>query len=107
MVLDTPTGLHGKRLREIFRRAHQVVVPLQPSVFDIFATQDFLNELADSARAAKIDIGIVGMRVDERTRARAAGAGPGPVASHLPLAGSVADRGCRGGHKLRPPPNQL
>lgn len=69
LVLDTPAGLHGKRLREILKRAHKVVVPLQPSVFDIFATQDFLNELADSARAAKIDIGIVGMRVDERTRA--------------------------------------
>ena len=69
LVLDTPAGLHGKRLKEILRRAHKVVVPLQPSVFDIFATQDFLNELADSARAAKIDIGIVGMRVDERTRA--------------------------------------
>ena len=69
VVLDTPAGLHGKRLREILKRAHKVVVPLQPSVFDIFATQDFLNELADSARAAKLDIGIVGMRVDERTRA--------------------------------------
>ena len=69
VVLDTPAGLHGKRLREILKRAHKVVVPLQPSVFDIFATQDFLNELADSARAAKLEIGIVGMRVDERTRA--------------------------------------
>jgi chromosome partitioning protein len=69
VVLDTPAGLHGKRLKEILKRAHKVVVPLQPSVFDIFATQDFLNELADSARATKIDIGIVGMRVDERTRA--------------------------------------
>ena len=69
LVLDTPAGLHGKRLKEILRRAHKVVVPLQPSVFDIFATQDFLNELAASARAAKIDVGIVGMRVDERTRA--------------------------------------
>ena len=64
VVLDTPAGLHGKRLKEILKRAHKVVVPLQPSVFDIFATQDFLNELADSARAAKIEIGIVGMRVD-------------------------------------------
>ena len=69
VVLDTPAGLHGKRLKEILKRAHKVVVPLQPSVFDIFATQDFLNELADSARASKIEIGIVGMRVDERTRA--------------------------------------
>ena len=69
VVLDTPAGLHGKRLKEILKRAHKVVVPLQPSVFDIFATQDFLNELADRARAAQIEIGIVGMRVDERTLA--------------------------------------
>lgn len=69
VVLDTPAGLHGKRLKEILKRAHKVVVPLQPSVFDIFATQDFLNELTERAQAAKIDIGIVGMRVDERTRA--------------------------------------
>jgi chromosome partitioning protein len=69
VVLDTPAGLHGKRLKEILKRAHKVVVPLQPSVFDIFATRDFLDELAASRQAAKIDIGIVGMRVDERTRA--------------------------------------
>ncbi|MDR3371056.1 ParA family protein [Rhodoferax sp.] len=69
VVLDTPAGLHGKRLKEILKLAHKVVVPLQPSVFDIFATQDFLNELAESAQAAKTQIGIVGMRVDERTRA--------------------------------------
>ena len=69
VVLDTPAGLHGKRLKDVLKLAHKVVVPLQPSVFDIFATQDFLNELAQIAQAAKTQIGIVGMRVDERTRA--------------------------------------
>jgi chromosome partitioning protein len=69
VVLDTPAGLHGKRLKEILKRAHKVVVPLQPSVFDIFATRDFLDELAASSQVAKTAIGIVGMRVDERTRA--------------------------------------
>lgn len=69
VVLDTPAGLHGKRLKELLKLAHKVVVPLQPSVFDIFATKDFLDELAESSQAAKTQIGIVGMRVDERTRA--------------------------------------
>ena len=69
VVLDTPAGLHGKRLKEVLKLAHKVVVPLQPSVFDIFATKDFLDELAESSQAAKTQIGIVGMRVDERTRA--------------------------------------
>ena len=53
VVLDTPAGLHGKRLKEVLKLAHNVVVPLQASVFDIFATQDFLNELAESSRAAE------------------------------------------------------
>jgi chromosome partitioning protein len=69
VVLDTPAGLHGKRLKEVLKLAHKVLVPLQASVFDIFATKDFLDELAQSAQAAKTQIGIVGMRVDERTRA--------------------------------------
>ena len=69
VVLDTPAGLHGKRLKDVLKLAHKVVVPLQASVFDIFATKDFLDELAQSSKAAKTQIGIVGMRVDERTRA--------------------------------------
>lgn len=69
VVLDTPAGLHGRRLKDILKLAHKVVVPLQPSVFDIFATQDFLNDLSQSSQSAKTQIGIVGMRVDERTRA--------------------------------------
>lgn len=66
-VLDTPAGLHGKRLKDIVKLADKIIVPLQPSVFDIFATRAFLDELAQSRHAMKIDIGIVGMRVDERT----------------------------------------
>jgi chromosome partitioning protein len=42
-------------------------VPLQPSIFDIYATRAFLDELAESRRADKLQVGIVGMRVDART----------------------------------------
>ena len=69
VVLDTPAGLHGKRLKEVLKIATHVVVPLQPSIFDIFATKPFLDELAASSRADKFKVGIVGMRVDERTLA--------------------------------------
>jgi len=64
VVLDTPAGLHGKRLKELLKLSHKVVVPLQPSIFDIFATREFLDELAESSRVAKLQVGIVGMRVD-------------------------------------------
>lgn len=66
-VLDTPAGLHGAALKEVLRLADKVLVPLQPSVFDIFATRSFLDELAAHRQAASTRIGIVGMRVDGRT----------------------------------------
>lgn len=69
VVLDTPGGLHGKKLDAVLDAAHKVLVPLQPSVFDIFATRDFLDRLAGHRHAGRIQVGIVGMRVDARTRA--------------------------------------
>lgn len=67
VVLDTPAGLHGWRFKDVLKMADKVLVPLQPSIFDIYATRAFLDELADSKHAAGLDVGIVGMRVDERT----------------------------------------
>lgn len=66
-VLDSPAGLHGKRLAQLLKIADKVVVPLQPSMFDILATRDFLAQLAESGDSKKV--GVVGMRVDARTRA--------------------------------------
>lgn len=68
-VLDTPAGLHGWRLTDVLRLADRIVVPLQPSVFDIFATRHFLDTLAAQLRGSRVQIGIVGMRVDARTLA--------------------------------------
>ena len=67
VVLDTPGGLHGKRLKDVTKLANKIIVPLQPSVFDIFATRAFLDQLAEQRNAGKIEVGIVGMRVDART----------------------------------------
>jgi chromosome partitioning protein len=67
IVLDTPAGLGGAHLDEVLRIADKVVVPLQASMFDILATQDFLQKLA--GRNAKAAIGVLGMRVNVRTRA--------------------------------------
>jgi chromosome partitioning protein len=67
VVLDTPAGMHDKLARDVLKLADKVIVPLQPSVFDIFATRSFLDEMAEHAKAAKLQVGIVGMRVDERT----------------------------------------
>ncbi len=63
VVLDTPAGLHGKRLDEVMKMADKVLVPLQPSIFDIHATHDFLLRLLDYKRSSKVQVGVVGMRV--------------------------------------------
>ena len=67
VVLDTPAGLHGWRFNDVMKMADKISVPLQPSVFDIFATRAFLDELAQHKHADKAQIGLVGMRVDART----------------------------------------
>ena len=67
VVLDTPAGLHGKRLDEVMKLADKVMVPLQPSIFDIHATHDFLRQLIAHKRGPSVPIGVVGMRTREGT----------------------------------------
>lgn len=73
LVLDSAAGLHGKNLTHALKLAHKVVVPVQPSLFDMAATNAFLQALVEekAVRKQKAFIGIVGMRVDPRTRAAA------------------------------------
>jgi chromosome partitioning protein len=68
VVLDTPAGLHGKRLDAVMRIADRLLVPLQPSLFDIQATHAFVRELRQHKRGAEVKMGLVGMRVREYTK---------------------------------------
>ncbi|WP_280152656.1 ParA family protein [Piscinibacter sp. XHJ-5] len=67
VVLDTPAGLHDKRLEAVMRHADKVLVPLQPSIFDIHATHDFLREILARKKHGGVQVGIVGMRFKEGT----------------------------------------
>jgi chromosome partitioning protein len=69
VVLDTPAGLRGKRLDAVMRIADRLLIPLQPSLFDIQATHAFVQELRAHRRGAQVKLGLVGMRVREHTRA--------------------------------------
>ncbi len=70
VVLDTPAGLKGERLEAVLAITTRVIVPLQPSAFDMAATEAFLARLAEAreVRKGRIQVGVVGMRVDLRTR---------------------------------------
>jgi len=70
-VLDTPAGISDKLLDHVIKPANRVIIPLQASMLDIMATKNFLEQLARDKAVLDSDalIGVVGMRVDSRTRA--------------------------------------
>ena len=83
VVLDSAAGLHGKALERMLKQVRHVIVPVQPSLFDIWATRHFLETLLEekaayarhrgcdekAVRKAQTFVAVVGMRVDARTRA--------------------------------------
>lgn len=73
MVIDTPAGLHGKNLERAVKPVDKVLMPVQPSLFDMAATRNFLADMQAEhlMRKGRNFLGIIGMRVDERTKAAA------------------------------------
>lgn len=69
VVVDAPAGLQGYKLSDYLKMVDKVLVPLVPSVFDMAATEDFLNTIRGEVRGVRAKVGIVAMRVDPRTRA--------------------------------------
>ena len=71
VVIDTPAGLSDKLLDTVIKPANRVIIPLQASMLDILATRGFLEQLARdrAVHDSEALIGVVGMRVDTRTRA--------------------------------------
>ncbi len=71
LVIDSPAGLHGKNLDHAVKLASKIIVPVAPSLFDLHASRDFLQALAKekAVRKNKCHIGIVGMRMEMRTKA--------------------------------------
>lgn len=70
VVLDTPAGLHGKALKHALGMVDKIVVPLVPSAFDMWASAEFFEQLAEmkAVRREEVAIGVVGMRVNARTQ---------------------------------------
>jgi chromosome partitioning protein len=67
VVIDTPGGLGGWRFKEVVSRADKLLIPIMPSIFDMFASQAFITQLREVTTNSKTKLGIIGMRVDERT----------------------------------------
>lgn len=71
VVLDTPGGLYGMALARAVMSADAVLLPLTASAFDRESAEACLAELQALPRVAsgRCRIGLVGMRLDSRTRA--------------------------------------
>ena len=67
MVIDTPGGLGGWRFKEVVGRADKLLIPIMPSIFDMYAAQAFITQVREITKTTKTKLGIIGMRVDERT----------------------------------------
>ncbi|EUJ11754.1 ATPase involved in chromosome partitioning [Methylophilaceae bacterium 11] len=70
-VTDSPAGLRDEKLADAVKEADLVIVPIQPSAFDIGAAGDFLEVLIaeKTIRKHKTFVGLVGSRVNSRTHA--------------------------------------
>lgn len=71
LVIDSPAAMHGKNLSHAIKLANKIIVPVAPSLFDLHASQDFLQSLSQAKRVAnnKCHIGVIGMRMEMRTKA--------------------------------------
>jgi chromosome partitioning protein len=69
LIMDSPAGLHDKRLVNITRAAQTAVIPVLPSPLDIRAAEHFLEELVGLRNRInhKVKIATVANRVREDT----------------------------------------
>lgn len=69
-VLDSPAGLHGKKLDQALKVSNRVLVPVRAGFFDMWASEDFFRQLAEekAVRKGEVKIAVVGMCVNPRTR---------------------------------------
>lgn len=72
LVIDSAAGLSGSDLAySLIAKTDKIIVPVTPSLFDLHASRDFLRELIEEkkVRNSRCRIGVVGMRMESRTRA--------------------------------------
>ena len=72
LVVDSAAGISGSNLAySLINTASKIIVPITPSLFDLHASRDFLQTLIEEkkVRNSRCRIGVVGMRMESRTRA--------------------------------------
>jgi chromosome partitioning protein len=73
IITDSPAGFRDEKMSDAVKEADCIIVPIQPSAFDLSATSDFL-EILDREKAVrkhKTLVALVGMRVNFRANSSA------------------------------------
>ena len=70
VIIDSPAGFRDDKLTDAIKQADCILVPIQPSTFDIGAARDFLDLLREEKpiRKNKTFVALVGTRVNHRTQ---------------------------------------
>ena len=65
LIIDAPAGASGLLLHEMAERAHNIIVPVVPSIIDIRATETFIKDLLSTPRVRNGDarVAIVANKV--------------------------------------------
>ena len=73
VITDSPAGFRDEKLTDAIKLADCILVPIQPSAFDIGAARDFLDLLKEekAIRKNKTFVALVGTRVNHRTNSAA------------------------------------
>ena len=70
VVIDTPAGVTGGKLVDLFHRADTILIPIMPSIIDLQAMEYFLQELRRLFKQGHQGkrIGVIANRVRLKTR---------------------------------------
>lgn len=65
LIIDAPGALSGEHAEQLISECHAIVIPLQPSFFDIDSTRRFLKHIQDikRIRKGKVEIHLIANRV--------------------------------------------
>ncbi|MFX5626999.1 ParA family protein [Acinetobacter baumannii] len=65
LIIDAPGALSGDHAEQLISESHSIIIPLQPSFFDIDSTKRFLKHLQDikRVRKGKVEIHLIANRV--------------------------------------------
>ena len=71
LIIDAPGALTGEHAEHLVAEAHAIIVPLQPSFFDIDSTKRFLKHLQDikRIRKGKVQLHLLASRVKPQSAA--------------------------------------